>query len=83
MVSVTTAIDSPKERTTLSTTFIRLKKTNVQAKPGKKNTSMKPKAALMMGTLSRKGRAKAKILLIGDSQSTPYIPTSIFSLDSI
>jgi len=83
ILSVTTAIDSPKERTILSMTFICLKKTNVQAKPGTKNTSMKPRAALIMGTLLRKGRAKAKISLIGDSQSTLYIPPSIFSLDSI
>ncbi len=79
ILSVTRAIDRPRERASLSTIFtcLPLKKTSVQAKPGRKNTSMKPRAALMMGKLLRKGRASSKTALIGDSQSTPYGSSSV------
>jgi len=72
-LSVTITIDSAKERVTLSMMFIRLKKTKVQAKPGRKNTNMKLNIALMMGKLSRKGKTNPKSSLIGDSQSIPFI----------
>jgi len=81
---VMTAIDNPKERAILSMTFICLKKTSVQAKPGRKNTNINPSIPLMMGNRSRKGRASSKNSLIGDSQSMPYISSvSIFNLDGI
>ncbi len=73
-LSVTTAMDSPKERTTLSSTVTCLKKTRVQTKPGKKNTTRNPSIALMTGKRSRKGKAKPNSSLIGDNQSTPYLP---------
>jgi len=63
MLSVTTAMDMPKERATLSRILKRLKKTNVQAKPGTKNTSINPRIALMVGRRSAKG--------ITDSNSWP------------
>ena len=61
MLSVTTAIDKPKERAILSRTFTCLKKTRVQAKPGIKNTKMKPRIPLMTG----KDSTKEKNSLIG------------------
>jgi hypothetical protein len=63
MLSVTVAIDRPKERAILSTIFTRLKKTSVQAKPGTKNTMINPRIALMVGRRSAKG--------ITDSSSWP------------
>jgi len=74
VLSVTVAIDKPKERASLSIIFIclPLKNTSVQAKPGRKNTSMKPRITLMAGKLSRNGMADPMMSLIADSQSTPY-----------
>ena len=63
-LSVTTAIDSPRERATLSMTFICLKKTSVQAKPGRKKTSMNPRSALRTERCSRKGKTKSNSCLI-------------------
>jgi hypothetical protein len=63
MLSVTTAMDKPKERTILSRTSICLKKTSVQAKPGTKNTKMKPRIPLM----TDKDSKKEKNSLIGYS----------------
>ena len=86
ILSVTAAIDKPKERASLSTRFIclPLKNTSVQAKPGKRNTSMKPRTPLMAGMLSRKGTADPMTSLIPASQSTPYASSlSIPSLDVI
>ena len=74
ILSVTRAIDRPKARTTLSKALICLKKTSVQAKPGRKNTNVKPRIALMAGTDSRKGRPKSNNCLMGDNQSI-YILT--------
>jgi len=74
ILRVTIAIDRPKERTTLSITFICRKKTKVQAKPGRKNTNRNPSIALRMSTCSRIGKANSKIPLIGDSQSVSYLP---------
>ena len=73
-ISVTTTIDSAKDRRILSKTFICLKKTRVQAKPGRKNTKMKPSIALMTGKRSRNGETDPKSYLIGDNQSTRFIP---------
>ena len=72
-LSVTTTIDNAKDRVTLSKTFICLKKTRVQAKPGRKNTTMKPSIALITGNRSRNGKTNPKSSLIGDSQSTLFI----------
>lgn len=83
-LSVTTAMDRAKERATLSTMVIRLKKTSVQAKPGKKKTNMNPRSALITGKRSRKGKTNPKRSLIGDSQSMPYISSRpIFSLEDL
>jgi len=49
MLSVTTAIDKAKDRAILSRTFICLKKTSVQIKPGMNNTRMKPRIPLSRG----------------------------------
>jgi len=49
MLRVTRAIDKPKDRAILSKTFICLKKTSVQAKPGRKNTKTRPRIPLMPG----------------------------------
>lgn len=68
-LSVTIAIERPKDRAILSITFICLKKIRVQANPGNKNTNMKPIIALIKGTLSRIGRANPNSSLIGDNQS--------------
>ena len=76
MLIVMTTIDSAKEKATLSMMFICLKKTRVQANPGRKNTNRKPSIALMMGKRSRKGKMNSKSSLIGDSQSMPYFPLS-------
>jgi len=70
---VTIAMDSPKERTILSMIFICLKKTSVQAKPGRKNTNMNPRSALTMGSRSKKGKANSNNSLSGDKKSMPYI----------
>ena len=77
-------MDSPKERTTLSMKFIRLKKTSVQAKPGRKNIIMNPRNALIIGKRSREGKTNPNSSLTGDSQSTPYLSSPpIFSLGDI
>ena len=73
MLSETKAIDRPKERTILSMIFTRLKKTSVQAKPGRKKTSINPRIARMVGKRSRKGMANSSICLI--APSIPYIPS--------
>jgi len=44
-LSVTIAIESPKDRAILSRWWSFRKKTNVQAKPGRKKTMTKPSAA--------------------------------------
>ncbi len=72
-LSVTTAMDSPKERATLSMIFIRLKKMSVQVKPGKKNTNINPRSALTTGSRSKKGKTNSNSSLRGDSQPTLYI----------
>jgi len=83
MLSVTNAMDRPKERAILSMIFTCLKKTSVQAKPGRKKTSIKPRIALMAGNFSRKGKINSNICLIGDNQSIPYtLSTLIFNWSS-
>ena len=85
-LSVTIAMDNPKERATRSRTFIDLplKNTRVQVKPGRKNTRVNPRIALMIGTCSRKGRKKPNSSLIGDNQSTLQTsPPPIFTMDCI
>jgi hypothetical protein len=77
---VTTTIESAKERRSLSKTLICLKKIRVQAKPGRKNTNMKPSIALMAGTRSRKGKTNPNSSLIGDSQSTLFISLHQYSV---
>ena len=67
-LSVTTAIESPKERTILSRIFICRKKTSVQAKPGRKKTSMNPRIALRTDNCSRKGKANSNKPLILSSR---------------
>ena len=73
MLRVTTAMDRPKERAILSMRFIFLKKTRVQAKPGRKKTSVNPRSALMMGTCSKKGRVKANNCRIESNKSISYL----------
>ena len=73
-LSVTTAIDNPMERTTLSMICSRLKKTSVQAKPGRKKTSIKPRTALKPGRRSRNGKRKSINSLIGSSRILLIIP---------
>jgi len=73
ILSVTRAMDKPKERTILSITLTRLKKISVQAKPGRKKTSINPRIALMKGKRSRKGRINSNICFTGDNQSIAYI----------
>ncbi len=68
-LSVTTAIDSPKERATLSIIFSCLKKTSVQVKPGRKKTSIIPRSALMIGKRSRRGKANSNSSLIESSRT--------------
>jgi len=81
MLSVTTAIESPTERATLSTAFICRKKTSVQAKPGRRNSNVKPRIALGMGTDSRKREIRLTASL---SQSKPYVSSlSIFSTGDV
>ncbi len=65
MLSVTTAIDRPKDSATLSRIFTCLKKTSVQAKPGTKNTKMKPRIPLMAGKEATKDKIDPKNSLIG------------------
>jgi len=65
MLRVTMAIDRAIERATLSSTFIPLKKTSVQAKPGRKNTMIIPNNALKTGTASNIEKS-------GYNQSKPY-----------
>ena len=67
-ISVTTAIDNPTERTILSMIFSRSKKTSVQAKPGRKKTSINPSPALIMENRSKKGKVKSTIPLICSSR---------------
>ncbi len=55
ILSVTSAIDSPIDNATLSRTVMFRKMTSVQAKPGRKNTSINPMIALRAGTLSMNG----------------------------
>ena len=74
ILSVTTTMDSANEKVTLSMMFIRLKKTRVQANPGRKNTNREPSIALMTGKRSRRGKTDSKSSLIGDSQSMLYFP---------
>ena len=76
ILSVTKAMDKPKERTILSMTFTCLKKISVQAKPGRKNTRMNPIVALRKDISSRKVRINCKICLITDS-------TSIFTTQNL
>ncbi len=84
MLRVTTAMDSPKERAILSMIFICLKKTSVQAKPGRKKTSTNPRSALMKDKRSRNGRANSENSLIGVNQSMSYISSpSVFRLGDI
>lgn len=66
---VTTAIDNPKERAILSMIFIRLKKINVQVKPGRKKTSINPRNALIIGKRSRRGKANSNSPLIESSRT--------------
>ena len=73
-LSVTTTMDSPKEITTRSRTFICLKKTSVQAKPGRNRTRAKPSMALITGTCSRRGKTNPTSSLSGDSQFMTYFP---------
>jgi len=75
ILSVTTAMDRPRERAILSITFIclPLKNTSVQAKPGRKKTNVIPSIALRMGKRSSKGKTSPVNSLSGDSQSTPCI----------
>jgi hypothetical protein len=77
ILSVTTAMDKPKERAILSMRFICLKKTSVQAKPGRKKTMTKPRSALIAGKRSRKGKANSNIALIGENQSIFYFPSPL------
>ncbi len=58
--SVTMAIDSPIERTILSMTLTLLKKTNVQAKPGRKKTTTNPIIPRSTGNCWAKGTAKSR-----------------------
>jgi hypothetical protein len=76
ILSVTSAIDKPNDKAILSTIPTRLKKTSVQANPGKKNTRMNPIVALRKDISSRKVRINCKICLITDS-------TSIFTTQNL
>ena len=67
MLRATMAIDRPIERAALSSTFIPLKKTSVQEKPGRKNTNIIPSNALKPGTASNIEKS-------GANQSKPYAP---------
>ena len=71
---MTTTIDRARERVTLSIAFIRLKKTMVQAKPGRKKTSIKPSIALTMDKGTEEATASPKNSVIEDGKSTPYLP---------
>jgi hypothetical protein len=77
ILSVTTAMDKPKEGAILSMRFICLKKTSVQAKPGKNKTMIHPRSALMTGKRSTKGKANSNIALIGENQSMSYLPSPL------
>ena len=55
------AIESPMDTAILSIIFSRLKKTSVQAKPGRKNISMSPIIALTVGKRSMKGKINPNI----------------------
>ena len=61
ILSVTRAMDKPKESAILSMILTRLKKTSVQAKPGAKKTNINPRIALTMGMRSRKGKTNSNI----------------------
>jgi len=58
MLSVTKAIERPKERMILSMRLICrvLKNTKLQVKPGKKKTNINPRIALTTDTPAREGR---------------------------
>ena len=71
ILRVTMAMDNPMDTAMRSKTFNRLKKTSVQANPGRKNISMNPITALTVGTRSRKGRINPNIWL----KSTFYAPS--------
>ena len=75
-LSVTTTMDSAKDRGILSKAFICLKKMRLHAKPDRKNTNMKPNIALMTGKRSKNGKTNPKSSLIEDSQSTLF--TSLY-----
>jgi len=62
MLSVTMAMESPTDRAILSSMLICRKKTSDQAKPGKKNISIRARIALRPGIDSSRGKN-------GDSQS--------------
>jgi len=70
MLSVTRAMDKPKESTIRSMMFTCLKKTSVQAKPGMKNTMTNPNIARRMGNRSKKGKIDPNIWL----KSMFYVP---------
>jgi hypothetical protein len=70
----TKAMESPKDRATLSTVFtcFPLKNTSVQQKPGKKNTNINARVARRTGTCSRKGSTKSDIA----NDISPYLKKS-------
>ena len=55
-LSVTIAMDSPKERASLSMTFTCLKNTSVQAKPGRRKTRINARIDLMTSRPPEAGR---------------------------
>jgi len=67
MLRVTRAIDKPTDRAILSAIFICLKKTSVQAKPGRKNIKMIPRIPLMPGKDSSMEEINPKTSVIGIS----------------
>jgi len=81
------AIERPKERAVLSRGFIclPLKNTSVQAKPGRKNISIKPSIALMTAKPPEAGSTEPVISLSTDnSQSTGYnSPVPVPGMDII
>ena len=69
--SVTRAIDRPMARAIRSMMVSCLKKTNVQAKPGKKKTSITPSIALTADRLSISGITKSSICSISGAYAFP------------
>jgi len=69
ILSVTSAIDRPNDKAILSIISTFLKKTIVQAKPGKKNTKMNPIVALREDTSSRKVTRNRSICLTTEKKS--------------